>query len=372
MLRAAAAAFGLTHRPAAVIGRDAELSILSDVLTLSFTDGAAHGLFLSGNPGTGKTLCLRHACRLSTSLQDVLQIWINAALLTCPEQVYQEIHHKIFPQSRRMAPQRAKRTLEAYFQQQPRSKQSILLVIDEVDHLQSRNDQIFYFLYNTLLTAPHSLLFVSVANSLYFPYTDRVASRLSGVTKLEFPAYSAEAFTSIIKARIKELSTEYIEINQLFQNDAVLKLLVGRVMHRGGDIRTALQYTFKVLARAVTEELSVIPLRIVDQITCPDLTENALCITELTKLEYAILKAVARDNTTIGSIMELGYGGLGIQQPLYTSETPSLNLIERAISRLCTSGLILRESTINGYDHLTESSEIYKDTDKLYLNAVLD
>lgn len=271
-----------------------------------------------------------------------------------------------------MAPLRAKKALEAYFQQQPRQKQSILLVIDEVDHLQSRNDQIFYFLYNTLLTAQHSLLFVSIANSLYFPYTDRVASRLSGITKLEFPAYSSEAFTSIIKTRIQELSAEYAEMKQLFQNDAVLKLLVGRVMHRGGDIRTALQYTFRVVARTVTEGLDAIPLRIVDQITCPDLTESVLCITELTKLEYAILKATSRDNTTVGGIMELGYGGLGVQQPLCTSEAPSLNLIERAISRLCTSGLVLREPAADGYDHLTESSELYKSTDRLYINAVLD
>ncbi len=372
MLRAAAAAFGLAHRPTAIVGRDTELSVLASVLSLSFTDGTARGLFLSGNPGTGKTLCLRHACRLSSALQGVLQIWINAASLARPEQVYQEIYHKVFPQSRRTAPLRAKKALEAYFQQQPRTKQGILLVIDEVDHLQSKHDQIFYFLYNTLLTAPHPLLFVSIANSLYFPYTDRIASRLSGITKLEFSAYSPEIFTSIIKARIQELSSKYAEVTELFQNEAVLKLLVGRVLHRGGDIRTALQFTFRVIARTVTEGLSTIPLRIVDQITCSDLSENALCATELPKLEYAILKTTSRDNTTVGSTMELGYGSLGIQQPFHTSEAPSLNLIERAIARLCTSGLVLREPTADGYDHLTESSELYKSTDRLYINAMLD
>ncbi|KAE8304852.1 Orc1/CDC6 [Giardia duodenalis] len=372
MLRAAAAAFGLAHRPVAVVGRDAELSVLADVLSLGFADGTAHGLFLSGNPGTGKTLCLRHVCRLSPSLQGALQIWINAALLARPEQVYQELHCRIFSQSRRMAPLRAKKALEAHFQRQPQTKRNTLIVIDEVDHLQSKNDQIFYFLYNTLLTAPHPLLFVSIANSLYFPYTDRIASRLSGITKLEFPAYSPETFTSIIKARIQELSAEYTEVNQLFQNDAVLKLLVGRVLHRGGDIRTALQFTFRTIARTVAEGLTTIPLRIVDQITCADLSESALCATELTKLEHAILKTTARDNTTIGSIIELGHGGLGIQQPLCTNEPPSLNLIERAISRLCTSGLILREPSADGYNHLTESDELYKSTDKLYINVVLD
>ena len=85
------------------------------------------------------------------------------------------------------------------------SKQTILLVLDEIDQLDSKSQEVLYCLFELPYLYNSKLVLVGIANAL--DLTDRILPRLSinegyKPKELSFPAYSEAEILAILRSRL--------------------------------------------------------------------------------------------------------------------------------------------------------------------------
>ena len=85
------------------------------------------------------------------------------------------------------------------------SKQTILLILDEIDQLDSKSQEVLYTLFELPYLNESKLVLVGIANAL--DLTDRILPRLKlqegfSPKELTFPAYSSQEIFAILKSRL--------------------------------------------------------------------------------------------------------------------------------------------------------------------------
>ncbi|KAI5742434.1 hypothetical protein M8J77_007171 [Diaphorina citri] len=117
---------------------------------------------------------------------------------------------------------------------------SILLILDEIDALESRKQTILYTIFEWPSIQGSKLVLVGVANAL--DLTDRMLPRLQAnvtlqPTLMNFAPYSREQILEIISQKLKQTD----KFNMF--NASALQLLAGKVAAVSGDIRKAIDIT---------------------------------------------------------------------------------------------------------------------------------
>lgn len=115
-----------------------------------------------------------------------------------------------------------------------------IAIIDELDALKTKNQEIIYHLFDWPNQQDNRLLVVAIANTMNLPETlldKRVISR-AGFHRIDFPAYQWQELIKIIKYRIDEC--------ELFHPDAI-NLIARKVTNIAGDARKALDLTQRVI-----------------------------------------------------------------------------------------------------------------------------
>ncbi|XP_014087210.2 cell division control protein 6 homolog [Bactrocera oleae] len=215
-------------------GREQQLQELRDFFQVHLQEQRSGSLYVSGQPGTGKTACLSLLLR-SPELSKQLQcVYINCTSIASINGVYKKLcaELKLHPTGR------TERDYQAAVQQHlPTARRMLLIVLDEIDQLCSTKQSVLYTIFEWPSLPGARLLLVGIANSL--DLTERTLMRLNARCELKpqhmhFPPYTKQQIVEIFRARLEEAG-----VLEVFP-PVTLQLLAAKVSAVSGDVRRAL------------------------------------------------------------------------------------------------------------------------------------
>lgn len=202
-------------------------------------------MFISGVPGTGKTATIRAVLSYlvdKTAPEALTVVPINAMELTEPRQVYSKLLKAM--SGERAVPSRAAQILNELFAR--RSKRSVLLILDELDLLVTRRQDLLYSLSDWATGGSSCLILLAIANTMDLPervMLTRVSSRL-GLTRMCFQPYSFQQLQEVARSHLSGVAT--------FEPDA-LQLVARKVAALSGDARRMLDVCRRAAEIAAAE-----------------------------------------------------------------------------------------------------------------------
>ncbi|XP_060890620.1 origin recognition complex subunit 1 isoform X2 [Labrus mixtus] len=217
--------------------REQEFQDIYSFVESKVMDGTGGCMYISGVPGTGKTAtvhevmrCLQHAAD-EDEIPPFQFIEINGMKMTDPHQAYVQILQKLTGQ--KATADHAAALLEKRFSNPAPRKESTVLLVDELDLLWTRKQNVMYNLFDWPTRRHARLVVLTIANTMDLPeriMINRVASRL-GLTRMSFQPYSFKQLQQIITSRLNKVKA--------FEEDA-LQLVSRKVAALSGDARRCL------------------------------------------------------------------------------------------------------------------------------------
>ena len=221
----------------AVAGRDHEIEEVTERIVNFIEKGGQGGcVYLSGVPGTGKTLVVREAMRrlavkeLSGEVQPFQFYEVNCLRLETPREIYSELWKVLTDE--KLNPTAAQKALNDMFLTEV-SPFYIVVLVDEIDVLLTPQQNELYCLMEWS-SLPHAkFVVIAVANlmDLDSRLKPKIASRMGGES-VKFAAYRDEQLKNIINSRVQDLN--------VFSEPAI-KLCAKIISMNGGDARKALE-----------------------------------------------------------------------------------------------------------------------------------
>jgi len=238
------------------VGREKQRSALSDFLDYNLNMRKKKGknsvrkrsLYVSGPPGTGKTSLLR---QLLTELEEksgrtFQSAFINCMALKSSGAVFVKIAESLGCDFK--SAKDAQKCVEDYV---VAAQSPVLLVLDEIDQLDSKSQQVLYSVYELPHLTNSMLTLVGIANAL--DLTDRILPRLKlreavAPGELTFPAYSKEEIIKIISTRLEGVpgGSEVIK-------PGAVRFLAAKISALSGDVRKALDVCRRALELSEVE-----------------------------------------------------------------------------------------------------------------------
>ncbi|KAI9501761.1 P-loop containing nucleoside triphosphate hydrolase protein [Coemansia spiralis] len=223
------------HRSTAapqIIGREAEQDAIRKFLQMTVENGRGGSMYISGNPGTGKTACLQALIKQSNvGFPSVL---VNCVPLTRPGQIYAAILDALNKPA--ASADSALSDLEYLVFN---SKCGFLVILDEVDSLLGARQEVLYRLFELAAHPDSRLALVGIANAL--DLTDRFLPRLQARNceplLLNFNPYQIKDIVAILQSRLDFVAAKDTE--PIIQK-AALELCARKVAATSGDLRKAL------------------------------------------------------------------------------------------------------------------------------------
>jgi len=180
-------------------------------------------LYVAGVPGTGKTATISKIiqtmdeCEKAGEIPGYKAVYCNGMKLTSPKNAFLEIYRALiyedsedFEQDKPLPkPEECKIKLAEYFRSKP--EVSTLLVIDELDLLQTKRQDVLYQIFDWPQNEDSKLVIIGIANTLDLPerlQSARVASRI-GHARLQFKPYTKKQLGKILASRV-EIAMEKI------------------------------------------------------------------------------------------------------------------------------------------------------------------
>ncbi|KAK4047855.1 AAA ATPase [Microbotryomycetes sp. JL221] len=241
------------------------------------TKRAVGALFVSGPPGSGKTVLMQSILDGMTNTSDdhtaataLTPLMINCSTFGSDKRdFWTKLSRRLLNESEGDNQGQASAGEHALGVNWPlcgsamRQHGHVLLILDEIDHLDSGNSHVEFAKLIALANAPSSCLtLIGVANSLDLPNRpefmkslDKLGVRLvESVVQLHFKAYSASELEAIVKSRLdsihrsrsQALDRSTLQDPPLFA-DAAVRLCSAKIAARDGDARAA----FNVLRTAL-------------------------------------------------------------------------------------------------------------------------
>ncbi|XP_042339785.1 origin recognition complex subunit 1 isoform X2 [Plectropomus leopardus] len=217
--------------------REQEFQDIYSFVESKIVDGTGGCMYISGVPGTGKTAtvhevmrCLQHAAEVD-EIPPFHFIEINGMKMTDPHQAYVQILQKLTGQ--KATADHAAALLEKRFSNPAPRKETTVLLVDELDLLWTRKQNVMYNLFDWPTRRHARLVVLTIANTMDLPeriMINRVASRL-GLTRMSFQPYSFKQLQQIIMSRLNKVKA--------FEEDA-LQLVSRKVAALSGDARRCL------------------------------------------------------------------------------------------------------------------------------------
>ncbi|KAL5290488.1 ORC1 family protein [Megaselia abdita] len=223
--------------PSSLPCRESEFNNIYQFLEGKIQDQCGGCIYVSGVPGTGKTATVTGVIRelqKEVKRDELLPfdfIEINGMRLTEPRQAYVEIYKKLTGKT--LSWEHAHSLLEKRFTTSAPHRKTIVLLVDELDILCNRRQDVVYNLLDWPTKSAARLVVVTIANTMDLPerlLMGKVTSRL-GLTRLTFQPYTHKQLQEIVTARICGSDS--------FKSDAV-QLVARKVAAVSGDCRRAL------------------------------------------------------------------------------------------------------------------------------------
>jgi origin recognition complex subunit 1 len=227
--------------------------------------GGDRCLYISGVPGTGKTATVREVIgRFQQLMNDGTMpsfsvVEVNGMSLPDPNLVYSELYAAVVGQ-RGIAPSRAAQLLERRFDSNTQKQSNgtrdsaltgaaqarergrcVILILDEMDVLVSRKQQLLYDLLEWPTRPNSRLAVIGIANTMDLPerLLPRLKSRM-GNCRLVYPPYTTTQLIEILELRLKDSDMAF--------EQSAKRLVAAKVASVSGDVRRALD-----ICRCATE-----------------------------------------------------------------------------------------------------------------------
>jgi len=243
--------------------REEEFAELEGALTESIEESSGCCLYISGVPGTGKTATVHSVINslqakvLSGELNPFKFFEINGMKVTEPSQTFILFwefvsQHLLLNRSnsppKRTSAREALKNLEHYFNSPSPDRETCVLLVDELDQLVTRKQEVIYNFFNWP-NQPHSrLIVIAVANKMDLPETElngKIRSRL-GSNRIQFKPYNHNQLMEILEMRLEELK------DAVFVKDAI-QWVSKKISSLTGDVRKALDLCRSTLERVEKE-----------------------------------------------------------------------------------------------------------------------
>ncbi|KAK8782264.1 hypothetical protein V5799_016396 [Amblyomma americanum] len=217
--------------------REQEFADIYSFVEGKLQDGTGGCMYISGVPGTGKTATVHDVLRgLEESVeggytQPFKFVEVNGMKLTSPAQCYSHILRALTGEN--ATAEQAAELLARRFERPGPRREPVVLLVDELDLLWTRKQQVLYNLFEWPTKPNSKLIVLTIANTMDLPerlMSNRVASRL-GLTRMTFHPYNHKQLQEIVLSRMQGL--------EAFDPDAV-QLVARKVAAVSGDARRAL------------------------------------------------------------------------------------------------------------------------------------
>ncbi|KAI4497510.1 hypothetical protein M0802_007521 [Mischocyttarus mexicanus] len=271
--------------------REEEFNNIFTFLEVKLRDKCGGCIYISGVPGTGKTATVNEVIRclkksvIKGKLDDFDFFEINGMKLTEPRQAYVQIWKQL--SGNFCTWEKAYQELEKRFFSKNSKRLMTLLLVDELDLLCTKRQDVVYNLLDWPTKANAQLVVITIANTMDLPervLMGRVTSRL-GLTRLTFQPYNHKQLQEIVSIRLKD--------SDAFRSEAI-QLVARKVSAVSGDARRALD-----ICRRATE---IAELYKREKVTMNDVNEALLemigsskvqAIKHCSQMEQMFLQAVS-------------------------------------------------------------------------------
>ncbi|XP_046823183.1 origin recognition complex subunit 1 [Vespa crabro] len=325
--------------------REEEFNNIFTFLEGKLMDKCGGCIYISGVPGTGKTATVNEVIRClkrsveKGKLDDFNFFEINGMKLTEPRQAYVQIWKQL--SGKTCTWEKAYRELEMQFINKNSKRPMTLLLVDELDLLCTKRQDVIYNLLDWPTKANAQLVVITIANTMDLPervFMGRVTSRL-GLTRLTFQPYNHKQLQEIVLTRLKDTDA--------FRSEAI-QLVARKVSAVSGDARRALD-----ICRRATEITEIHGRK---KVIMEDVNEALLemienskvqAIKHCSKMEQMFLQAVSAEVTRT-SIEEACFKNIYNQLCSMCSfegiKIPTLTEILAICGRLEASRLLIRDN----------------------------
>ncbi|EDW09330.1 origin recognition complex subunit 1 [Drosophila mojavensis] len=283
--------------------REKEFDNIYSFLEGKIQDQCGGCMYVSGVPGTGKTATVTGVIRTLQRLveKDELPAFdfleINGMRLTEPRQAYVQIYKQLTGKT--VSWEHAHTLLEKRFTTPAPRRVTTVLLVDELDILCNRRQDVVYNLLDWPTKSAARLVVVTIANTMDLPerlLMGKVTSRL-GLTRLTFQPYTHKQLQEIVTARLAG--------SEAFKGEAV-QLVARKVAAVSGDARRALDICRRATEIADTADAQpggmkcVTMLHVQQALAEMIASAKVQAIKNCSRLEQIFLQAVAAEVTRTG------------------------------------------------------------------------
>ncbi|XP_025204138.1 origin recognition complex subunit 1 isoform X2 [Melanaphis sacchari] len=323
--------------------RELEYKSIHSFLVRKINDELTGSMYISGVPGTGKTATVK---RVIDSLNaDLLMkhsfkfVEINGLRLANPHQAFSVIWKELTGET--VSSSRAQTLLNDYFSNKKVKELSTILLVDEVDHICNRKQDVVYNILDWPSQTGSKVVVITIANTMDLPervLRGCVTSRM-GLTRLVFKPYTFQQLQEIIMNRLLGNST--------FDPDAV-QLVARKVAAVSGDARRALDICRRAIDLIKSEDESqLITINHVTQVLSSILSGvRVTAIRYCCLFEQFFLRALRDETSSTGiehSTIDSVYTQMKNICLLEGEELPNEQQVIMMAYRLRDSGLIFLE-----------------------------
>ncbi|CAH0550253.1 unnamed protein product [Brassicogethes aeneus] len=281
----------VSHVPTALPCRENEYSDVKHFLEGKLLDGCGGCMYISGVPGTGKTATVTSVINTLTQNKKLPKfnfVSINGMRLTEPRQSYVEILKQL--NNKTVPWEQAQSILEDMFTKTKKKSAPVVMLIDELDILCTKRQDVVYNLLDWPTKAKNQLVVITIANTMDLPerlLMSRVTSRL-GLTRLTFQAYTHKQLQEIVTKRL-------IGTNS-FNSDAI-QFVARKVASVSGDARRALDICRRAAEIAELEnEQGLVTMQHVNEALNAMITQPKVrAIKHCSRLEQLLLQTIVAE-----------------------------------------------------------------------------
>ncbi|XP_051168045.1 origin recognition complex subunit 1-like [Leptopilina boulardi] len=344
----------VSFMPKSLPCREAEFNNIFTFIKGKLTEEMGGCIYISGVPGTGKTatvneviLCLKKLVSKG-ELSPFEFVDINGMKLTEPRQAYVQIKKQLTKTASSWG--ESLRYLHHRFTKSVVCKNMTLLLIDEMDLLCTKRQDVIYNLLDWPTHKTSQLIVITIANAMDLPervLMKRITSRL-GLTRLIFNSYNHIQLMEIIKTRLNDMKDFNLE---------AIELVARKVASFYGDARRALDICRRATEIAECDnnrdfvKMLDVTFALNEMITNSRVQAIKCC----SMMEIILLEAISQEITRTG-IEQVTFQNVYTQFEticiLEGEEVPKITPTLEICRKLSSWGLILWESGTDLYQNI--------------------